>query len=67
MVDPEEMLTTAEASIELEVSDRRVRALITAGKLPAQKIGRDLLIRRQDLDAVRERRPGRPRREEPRG
>jgi excisionase family DNA binding protein len=54
------MITTKKAAEILGVSPRRVTALITAGKLPAQKLGRDWLINKKDLDKVKERKPGRP-------
>ena len=54
-----EMISTSEAAKELGVTTIRVRALISAGRLPAQKIGRDWIIRRVDLDLVRVRKPGR--------
>lgn len=57
------MFTTAEAAEQLGVSARRVRALIAAGDLPAQRVGSQWLL---DEDAVRARaqaprRAGRPR------
>ena len=55
-----ELLTTKEAAKELKISVRRIQALITAGRLHAQKIGRDWIIRKADLDLVRVRKPGRP-------
>ena len=55
-----EMISTNEAAKELGVTAIRVRALINAGRLPAQKIGRDWIIYRSDLDLVRVRKPGRP-------
>jgi len=55
-----DLLTTKEAARELRVSVRRIQALIGAGKLPAQKIGRDWIISKVDLDLVRVRKPGRP-------
>jgi len=55
------LLTTKDAARRLGVSDARVRALILAGRLPAEKFGRAHLIREQDLELVRDRRPGRPR------
>jgi excisionase family DNA binding protein len=55
-----EMISTSEAAKELGVTTIRVRALISAGRLPALKIGRDWIIRRSDLDLVRVRKPGRP-------
>ena len=53
-------LTTPEAAERLQVTPRRVRALIEAGKLPAKQYGRDWIIRERDLQFVAERRPGRP-------
>ena len=53
-------LTADEAATELGVSRSRVYALITAGKLKAQKFGRDWVIARSDLRSVRHRKPGRP-------
>jgi excisionase family DNA binding protein len=41
---------TSEAAEVLGVSRRRVQALITSGQLPAQKVGRDWLIARADLE-----------------
>lgn len=55
-----DLLTVEQAAGELGVTSRRVRALIKDERLPAQKVGRDWLIRRQDLDKVRDRKPGRP-------
>jgi excisionase family DNA binding protein len=55
-----EMISTNDAAKELNITAMRVRALISAGRLPAQKIGRDWIIRRVDLDFVRVRKPGRP-------
>lgn len=52
--------TTITAAEELGVGPRRIRALITSGRLKAQKQGRDWLIEDEDLEAVRQRRPGRP-------
>lgn len=42
------------------VGVRFVQALIAAGRLAAQKIGRDWLIEEHALLAVAERKPGRP-------
>ena len=55
------MLTTAEAALELGITARRVRVLITTGRLKATKFGRDWAIWPVDLNAVRDRPPGRPR------
>jgi len=54
------LITVKQASKNLKVSDRRVRALIQAGRLPAQKIGRDWIINEKDLKKVMDRKPGRP-------
>ncbi|MGH2387958.1 MAG: AAA family ATPase [Chloroflexota bacterium] len=54
-------LTTDKAAAQLGVSVDRVRALIHAGRLPAEKHGRDWVIRNDDLALVRTRHPGRPR------
>lgn len=53
-------LTTKQAAEELNVSQRRVQALIKAGRLLAQKRGRDWYIKEQDLWEVYDRKPGRP-------
>ena len=54
------LLTTREAAEILGVSVRRVQALISAGRLPATKHGRDWLILSVDLARVADRKPGRP-------
>jgi excisionase family DNA binding protein len=55
------LLNTAQAAEILGVSERRVRALITDGKLIAQKIGRDYAIEEKALRSVKVyRKPGRP-------
>ncbi len=56
------LLTTAEAAARLKISPRRVQALISAGRLAATKHGRDWLIEEHALEAVAERKPGRPKR-----
>lgn len=53
-------LTTKEAAEILNVSMARVRQLVLAGRLPAEKFGRDLLIHEKDLALVAVRKPGRP-------
>lgn len=55
-----EVLTTSEAAERLGVSPIRVRVLIRQGRLPAQKKGRDYLIKEADLALVAERKVGRP-------
>lgn len=58
------LLSTSDAAIHLGVSERRVRGLITDGRLPAEKIGRDYVIKEEDLKLVQERKPGRPSKKE---
>ena len=58
-------LTTKSAAERLGVTPGRVRALITAQRLPATKAGRDWLINEADLALVAERKPGAPRKENP--
>jgi excisionase family DNA binding protein len=55
-----ELLTTTQAAKELGISRVRVVALIAAGRLKADKMGRDWMIRRKSLAVVRVRKPGRP-------
>lgn len=57
------MITTTEAAKRLNISLRRVQAMITSGRLKAQKVGRDWLIKATDLEAVKSRKTGRPRHE----
>ena len=54
------LLTTREAAAELGLSIRAVQMLIERGRLPAQKLERDHLIRLSDLERARHR-PGRGR------
>jgi len=56
----EDLLSTREAAEILEISDARVRQLIYAGKLPSQKIGQMNLIKKSDLELVKDRKTGRP-------
>ncbi len=53
-------LTTVEAAEILGISRVRVFQLIKSGKLPAEKVGRDLFIKEKDLELVKERKAGRP-------
>jgi excisionase family DNA binding protein len=54
------LLGTKEASERLAVSQQRIQALIKNGQLPAEKVGRDWLIKENDLELIRNRRAGRP-------
>ena len=53
MVRLERILTTQEVADELGLTQRQVRELIHAGKLPAKKMGRDWVIKSSDLDRFR--------------
>jgi excisionase family DNA binding protein len=55
------IIGTAEAGRRLGISDARVRALIMSGRLKAIKVGGAWLIDPKDLDAVKDRKVGRPR------
>ena len=54
------LIGTKEAAERLEITQKRIQALIKSGRLPANKVGRDWLIKEKDLELVRERKPGRP-------
>jgi excisionase family DNA binding protein len=54
------LLTTKEVAERLGVSLRRVQAMITAGRLSAQKMGRDYFVQESDLKLVEGRKSGRP-------
>lgn len=59
MPDPTARLTTHAAALRLGVSVRRVQALIHAGRLPAEKIGRDWLLDPAAVDRHEREPPGR--------
>ena len=56
------LLTTRQVADRLGLKDAsRVRQLVLEGKLPARKVGRDLLIKASDLKLVKNRpKVGRP-------
>lgn len=53
-------LTTAQAAKELKVSHSRIMQFILSKRLRAKKIGVQWFIERSALAAVRNRKPGRP-------
>ncbi len=55
-----EMLTTKQVAERLEVSVRRVHQFIEEGRLPAEKMGRDYIIKERDLKLLDDRQTGRP-------
>jgi excisionase family DNA binding protein len=58
--DVMKLITTNDAAEQLGVTVQRVHALIKDGRLPAERLGRDYVIREEDLALVADRRPGRP-------
>lgn len=55
------IISTAEAAKRLGVTQSRVQKMIAAKRLKAIKVGREWLIDPKDLDAVKDRKVGRPR------
>ena len=53
------LIGTREAAKRLNISIRRVQALITAGRLPAEKIGNSFAIKEADLSFLNGRKNGR--------
>jgi excisionase family DNA binding protein len=54
-------ISTKKAAELIGVSQRRILAMIAAGQLPnSQRVGTIHLVKRADLDAVKDRKPGRP-------
>ncbi|HST51595.1 MAG TPA: helix-turn-helix domain-containing protein [Pyrinomonadaceae bacterium] len=58
-----DFLTTKEAAKKLGVKVRMVQLLIQSGRLPAQKFGRDYMIKESDLKLVENRKVGRPKKD----
>lgn len=56
----DELLTTEQAAGRLGITTARVRQMIIAGRLPAEKFGHVHMIRKDDLKLVADRKPGRP-------
>lgn len=59
------LISTREAAKRLNVSIRRVQALIASGRLPAEKIGNSFAIKELDLNGASTRKNGRPNRSKP--
>jgi excisionase family DNA binding protein len=55
------IISTTEAARRLNVSPSRIRAMISSGRLKAMKVGKVWLIDPKNLDAVKDRKVGRPR------
>lgn len=60
-------LTTKETAEKLGVTVGRVRQMVIAGQLSAEKFGRDLMINETDIKAVSNRKTGRPKKAETNG
>jgi excisionase family DNA binding protein len=59
---PMSLLTTSQVADRLGITVRRVQGLISDGTLPAQRIGRDYLVKEEDVRLAEKRNPvGRPR------
>jgi len=56
------LLTTTEAAAALGLSIKTVQSLIKRGRLPAEKKGRDWMIKRKDVEAHERGKGGRPKR-----
>jgi excisionase family DNA binding protein len=54
------LLTTKQVAERLGVTIKRIQAMIRDERLPAQKFGRDYMIKESDLRLVQDRKPGRP-------
>lgn len=59
-MENDKLLSVKEAAAILGVNHQRVQALISQGRLPAQKIGNSYVIKESDLELVKERKTGRP-------
>jgi excisionase family DNA binding protein len=59
------ILTTSEVAERLGVTVQRIHQFIKDERLPAQKMGRDYIIREGDLKPLEDRKPGRPPKAQP--
>ncbi len=59
-MENDKLLSVKEVAQILGVNHQRVQALISQGRLPAQKIGNSYVIKESDLELVAERKTGRP-------
>jgi excisionase family DNA binding protein len=55
-----DVCTARDVADNLGISLRRVHKLIEDGRLPAEKFGSQYVIKKADIELVRERKPGRP-------
>lgn len=61
----EKLLSVKGCAEVLGVNRQRVQTLISQGRLPAQKIGNSYVIKESDLELVKHRKPGRPKKQNP--
>jgi excisionase family DNA binding protein len=54
-------ITTSEAAKLLGISGARIRQLIEAGVIPAERVGNFYVLKDRDVKAAKDRKPGRPR------
>lgn len=59
----DKLLSVRESAELLGISRQRIQALISEGRLPAQKIGNSHVIKESDLELVKERKTGRPKKQ----
>jgi len=59
-MENDKLLSVKEVAVILGVNHQRVQALISQGRLPAQKIGNSYVIKESDLELVKDRKTGRP-------
>ncbi|HEY0459259.1 MAG TPA: helix-turn-helix domain-containing protein [Pyrinomonadaceae bacterium] len=59
-MENDKLLSVKETAQILGVNHQRVQALISQGRLPAQKIGNSYVIKESDLELVKNRKVGRP-------
>ncbi len=59
-MESEKLLSVKESAEILGVNRQRIQALISQGRLPAQKIGNSYVIKESDLELVKDRKTGRP-------
>lgn len=58
------LVTTKDVASELGVSETRIRQLLLGGRLKGRKFGNEWRIHPKDIEAVRHRTPGRPRKKQ---
>lgn len=59
-MENDKLLSVKEVAQILGVNHQRVQALISQGRLPAQKIGNSYVVKESDLELVKDRKVGRP-------